>query len=51
MMVLHFDVQGEDSIEHTSGKCHAFTFLACKKKIVLRIFKCQMSFVCILVNL
>jgi hypothetical protein len=26
MIVLRFSVQGEDTIEHTSGKCHVFTF-------------------------
>ena len=27
MIVLHFNVQGEDDIiEHTNAKCHVFTF-------------------------
>ena len=26
MIVLRFSMQGEDTIEHTSGKCHVFTF-------------------------
>jgi hypothetical protein len=26
MIVLHFNMQGEDIIEHTNGKCYVFTF-------------------------
>jgi hypothetical protein len=37
MIVLHFSMQGEDSIEHTSGKRHLYTFLVCKRKIFLSI--------------
>ena len=34
---LAFGIQGEDIFECTNGKCHVFTFLYAKRKILLSI--------------
>jgi hypothetical protein len=35
MIVLHFSMQGEDVIEHANDKDHLFTFLVCKRSILM----------------
>ena len=45
MIVLLFSMQGEDVIEHISGKGHVFTFFVREREIILSIL--MSSIICV----